>query len=410
MSFHRLIFYSAAIGGWAAFAGWLLSELLLLRRSSEPDLLPALVMAGLVAGAIAAGLNLLSAASTGRWQSQMPRALIGLVGGFIGGVVGAAVGNLVYAFMPRAFGWMVMGLAIGSVDGIYEGSRKKIRNGLIGGGIGGLLGGLLFDPLSHLTAGAMSSRATAFVILGIFIGLFIGLAQVILKEAWLTVVEGFRPGRQLILNRPETVLGTSEKAQLPFIAYGAKGVEPVHARILQQPDGTFVLHDNESRTGTEVNGQRVKQPVLLRDGDVIRLGSNTVRYSESFRRSERGAVAGAARPKPPEAIVAGPPPVVGKAAAPRPRQTSDIQVGIPVAPPPGRGSPPAAMPARHPTPPSNAPTPPAYPQAQPVGPSSAGGQPIPPPPPQTSDQCPICGRPAKGPAGKRICQNCGIRF
>ena len=33
MSLNRLIFYSAMIGGWAAFVGWFLSELLLFRRS-----------------------------------------------------------------------------------------------------------------------------------------------------------------------------------------------------------------------------------------------------------------------------------------------------------------------------------------------------------------------------------------
>ena len=61
----------------------------------------------------------------------------------------------------------------------------------------------------------MISRATAFVILGMCIGILIGLVKVVLKEAWLTVLDGYRPGRQLILSEAETVLGRAEYAALP---------------------------------------------------------------------------------------------------------------------------------------------------------------------------------------------------
>jgi hypothetical protein len=301
------------------------------------------------------------------------------------------------------------------VDGIYDLSPKKIRNGLIGGGLGGLLGGLLFDPIVAMIGGTMSSRACAFVILGLFIGLFIGLAQVILKDAWLTVVEGFRPGRQLILDRAETLLGTSEKAQLPFIAYGAKGVEPVHLRILQQADGSFVLEDNNSRTGTHVNGTRIGEPVLLRNGDVIQLGPNAVRYSETFRHAEKAAaathpVAGATRNTSEganrEAFTAAAPPPLPRVEQPRQRPMGDIQVGVPVAPPP-RPRPPAAA-----TPPRQPPAPPPRPPEQPRGVPAAPAvhPPASPAAPAAGNACPICMRPAKGPVGKRVCENCGIRF
>ncbi len=119
------------------------------------------------------------------------------------------------------------------------------------------------------------------------IGCFIGLAQVILKEAWLTVEAGFRPGRQLVLNMPELLMGTSEKAALPFIAFGTKGVEPVHLRILRQADGSYLLEDNHSRTGTFVNGQAVQRAVILRNNDAIQLGVNVVRFRERQRQGRR---------------------------------------------------------------------------------------------------------------------------
>src|SRR5436309_14819206 len=95
----------------------------------------------------------------------------------------------------------------------------------------------------------MSSRAFAFVLLGLFIGFFIGLVQVILKEAWITVEAGFRPGRQMILGSDLVTMGTSEKSSLIFIAYGAKGVEPTHQKISKTPEGRYLLEDNQSRTG-----------------------------------------------------------------------------------------------------------------------------------------------------------------
>ena len=64
---------------------------------------------------------------------------------------------------------MVLGLGVGVVEGIYDRSFRKIRNGLIGGATGGLIGGLLFDWIYNLelTASGRSSRAAAFVVLGL---------------------------------------------------------------------------------------------------------------------------------------------------------------------------------------------------------------------------------------------------
>jgi hypothetical protein len=362
-------------------------------------------------------LNMLAGAANGQWKQQLPRALLGAGGGFVGGALGGLFGALIYQLYPasitRALGWTVMGLAIGAVEGIYDRSTKKIRNGVIGGSVGGFLGGLLFDPVHAWIGSDMSSRATAFVILGVFIGLFIGLAQVILKEAWLTVLSGFRPGRQLILTGSETWLGTSEKAQLPFIAFGAKGVEPIHLRILRRDDGAFIMQDNNSRTGTQVNGVRVQTPVLLQNGDMIQLGPNVVRFSESFKRSDREAApvtatSAAARPaaQPSQAIVAGAPMPPAPPAAPaaghvRPAvrpPLSGIPVGRPAGPPPARQAPPSASSRASPTPVRPGPPPPVVPPppSSPVAPASAA--------------CPICARPAKGPPGKRICENCGIKF
>jgi hypothetical protein len=156
---------------------------------------------------------------------------------------------------------------------------RRIRNGMIGGTIGGFLGGLLFDPLNFLIGSPVASRAFAFVAVGLCLGLFLSLVEVLLKEAWLTVEGGFRPGRQLILKQSETTLGTSEKSSLIFIAYGAKGVEPIHVKIHRDPQGAFFLEDCRSRTGTLLNGTPLTCPTILNNGDLIQFGVNRVRFN-----------------------------------------------------------------------------------------------------------------------------------
>jgi hypothetical protein len=51
-----------------------------------------------------------------------------------------------------------------------------------------------------------------------------------------------------------------------------------HARIVREPQG-FVLEDLQSRNGTFVNGEKVDQPRLLADGDVVRLGKVVLTFN-----------------------------------------------------------------------------------------------------------------------------------
>lgn len=419
------------IGGWAAFVGWMLGEIILMQRSNDAGTLSVFLTTAMVGACIAGGLTLLGGVASGTLTGQLHRLLPGLGLGFVAGAVGGLVGNLLYSlFDPgairqivRIFGWTMMGLAIGAVEGIYDQSKKKIINGLIGGAIGGFLGGLLFDPVSGLIDRTMTSRAASFVILGLFIGCFIGLAQVLLKEAWLTVEAGFRPGRQLVLNFPEVIMGTSEKSHLPFIAVGAKGVEPIHVRIMRRDDGTFVLQDNNSRTGTFVNGKHAPGPIVLHNDDVIQLGVNLVRFRERTRHGTAAAplppampaAAPAAPPVPAAAVMAAPPPAVKPVPAqavqarPKPVQAVPAQAvaAKPAAPRPAQSKPaqpkpaapkPAAAPAQA-APAQAVPAPAAAPAAPVSAPTAATG-------------CPICGRvgAAIANSSKRRCQSCGIQY
>src|SRR2546426_11780323 len=57
-----------------------------------------------------------------------------------------------------------------------------------------------------------------------------------------------------------------------------------HAVIHVQRDGTFVLIDLGSSNGTHLNGVRVVLPARVRAGDVVELGSSSLRVVETADR------------------------------------------------------------------------------------------------------------------------------
>jgi hypothetical protein len=324
MSLARMAYYCAVIGGWSAFFAWMICEVAFLSRGGS-SIWQVIFAAGIVGGAIGAGLNAVAGMSNGGLFQTVKRLGPGLIGGGIGGAVGGLLGNLLFANlgMPRVIGWVIMGLGIGVVEGLYEKSPSKIRNGLIGGGLGGLAGGVLFDLLPSLihTGSGMSSRATGFVILGLCIGALIGLVQVALRDAWLTVVDGYRVGRQLILSSPVTILGRGDHLPLPFIGGPNTDLEIQHLSIEHRPTGGYFLRDLTTRLGSFVNGVPVQGEVELHDGDTIKLAGNFVRFNLRHRTAGAKQDAGQQAVQPVKTTVPLPPPAALKQ-LPRPATAS----------------------------------------------------------------------------------------
>jgi len=361
MSLIRLVYYSGIIGGWAALFGWILAEWLYYRNGMAEGVGELAVVGGLVGAAIGLGLNVVAGMANGQWKQLVFRAVPGLAAGALAGAVGTAVGEALLRFgLHRAFGWMILGLGVGAVEGLYDLAPRKLRNGLIGGALGGLLGGFLFDPIRIMVGGSgMSSRATGFVILGLAVGTLIGLAQVVLREAWLTVLDGYRAGRQLILSQPVTCLGRGDHLPLPFLGPMNAELESEHTRISRQADGSYVVEDNHSRLGTRLNNQVLSAPTVLKDGDVIKLATNFVRFNERQRRTgdapavQAGGFQGQVRdaPPPPQRMAA----------------------------PPARPSATPGKPSSSPPTPSKPAAPAVKPPSPPAPPRSGGIQPPPPP-------------------------------
>jgi two-component system cell cycle response regulator len=79
-------------------------------------------------------------------------------------------------------------------------------------------------------------------------------------------------GRMHKLDKSEVVLGRSSECQFQV---DDDGISRRHAKVCLAPDGKFQVVDLGSTNGTYLNGTRVDAAVL-KDGDKIQIGSNTV--------------------------------------------------------------------------------------------------------------------------------------
>jgi Inner membrane component of T3SS, cytoplasmic domain len=179
-------------------------------------------------------------------------------------------------WITRGIGWAVFGVAGGLVYGIVDRSGKKIRYGILGGIIGAGLGGMIFDPISMLTATAAPSRAIGFGLFGLATGVAMGIVESALKDRWLYVAAGPLAGKQFILYKPVTAIGSSQ--QNDIYLFKDTSIQPQHASIELRRAQTF-LH---AAGPVYVSGQPTRSRAL-QNGDLIQIG----RYSFHFREKHR---------------------------------------------------------------------------------------------------------------------------
>lgn len=259
---------------------------------------------------VAACVGMFLGAAEGLICRNMRRAAIsgavGLAVGFVGGlvlliptgVVFSLMSTLALAFskdlqpgqmptglallifmMGRGAAWAIIAIPAGIGQGIALREKKVILNGAVGAVLGGLLGGLLFDPISMVLVTsdgeATYSRAVGFAVIGIAVGVLVGLVEGWTKTAWLLMQKGPLAGKQFVLFKDTTVLGSSPKADVYLFKDDA--IEPRHAVIFNR-GGRFELEDQQTPDGTYVNGYPVKSHVL-KSGDQILLGKTMLEFS-----------------------------------------------------------------------------------------------------------------------------------
>lgn len=235
--------------------------------------------------------------------------IIGAVVGMCGGALGLAIGNTLYGpivhitgdplssagdstvsfigvifwMFGRTLGWSFFGLFLGISQGLSTESPKKMTNGAIGGFIGGGIGGFVFAMLALMGKSKVIAyppemlRLVAFAITGGAIGLFIGSIEELTKKAWIVHLKGRNEGKEFQVFKEETVAGRSELVDISI--FGDPEIEPKHF-VIKADHKRHLLQDLGTSAGTYLNGQKVTQPQLLKDGDVIQIGMTKLLFRE----------------------------------------------------------------------------------------------------------------------------------
>lgn len=228
-------------------------------------------------------------------QKALLRGILSLPLGFVLGFFFDLIANVIYniglglcyqagaqthrnpaVWIARGIAWMVFGAAGGVVYGIIGQSAKKGYYGVIGGIIGAGLGGMVFDPIAMLTKGGAPSRAIGFALVGVATGVGMGLVESALKDRWFYVMAGPLAGKQFILYKSLTTIGSRQQSDIylfkdPNILPEHAAIEITGARVQLRANGPVYWA-----------GQTLKTRVL-QDGDLLQIGRYSFRYKEKQR-------------------------------------------------------------------------------------------------------------------------------
>lgn len=96
------------------------------------------------------------------------------------------------------------------------------------------------------------------------------------SKAWLVVHGGINDGRTYNLKTERVTIGSRRSQQDFFTLDGDQAISRDHVRLKRHGEH-YQLTDLGSRNGTLVNGKSI-HTCLLRDNDIIRIGSTTLVY------------------------------------------------------------------------------------------------------------------------------------
>lgn len=259
-------------------------------------------MLPLIVTAMCVGFAVAESVVERSWRKGLIRVGISLPLGVVLGFIFNVIANVIYRiglgigfsagmqtnhnpgfWIIRGIAWAAFGVAGGIVYGIIGRSGKKVGYGALGGAIGAALGGMIFDPISfgvekyfHHESGTLS-RAVGFTLLGMATGIAMGLVESALKDRWLYVTAGPLSGKQFILYKPRTVMGSAQTCDI----YLFKDLEilPAHATLSQKGDRVYI----EAQGPVYIAGQRVHSSRMLETGTILQIGRYSFRYQERPR-------------------------------------------------------------------------------------------------------------------------------
>jgi hypothetical protein len=278
------------------------------------DVLANLLFFPVTAVLIAFALLLMEGVASRNWVRMAERMMLGLlltlvfsVLGYIPAGVAMLLGQVALQLAPgeiatvhtlpavalmlfaagRSVAWASIGAATGLGMNMARSTKAQLRNTVVGGALGGALGGLFFDPIGRFFtsdsafAGADVSRLVGLAAVGLSIGFFVALVERLAREAWLRVRTGPLAGKQFILYRTPTTIGSAPQADV-YLFKDAE-IEPTHAKI-HRVGNRYEVEDMDSRHGTQVGGRPIRRHRLT-SGDTIVLGATVLEFEERAKRS-----------------------------------------------------------------------------------------------------------------------------
>jgi hypothetical protein len=312
------IYYNAVFGALGGLLGWMLFGVFGDRSPDESRQTVQMLLAGAIIGGLigyfVVSVEAIRDFSLARFLRLASYGVVlGAVGGAIGMVVGdrvnyflvpnpaqaTALGRIAGSVLARGLGWIFLGLAIGMSEGIAARSLGKFSYGTLGGALGGLVGGCLFGLFYTLAIQAASTTyfwgAMGLVILGASIGSLSALVQGVFQPASVRVMRGWQEGREYPLDKPATLLGRDEHADIAL--FRDMKVEKRHALIKRQGERFYLVNNSAPPEHTRVNDHVVPQSRELRDGDRVQLGNVVLRFQT------RAAVNRVRQKRPPVAVL-----------------------------------------------------------------------------------------------------------
>jgi type III secretion system (T3SS) inner membrane Yop/YscD-like protein len=295
-------FYLGVAGLLGALTGWAIGEPFFKDGVDRTmgDLLRALMIIPLVLIFMCFGFSIAESMVERSLRKALQRATLSFPLGLVLSVVFMFAGGVVYRigiqfcialgvdarspeayrnpslWIARSLAWMVFAAAAGVVYGLVDRSFEKGKYGVMGAVIGGGIGGAVFNPISILTGTGGPSRAVGFALIGLAAGVAIGIVESAFKDRWLYAAAGPLAGKQFILYKPLTTIGSSQ--QCDIYLFKDNTILPQHGTIEIRGAQTFL------RAGGPIfiSGAPARTRAL-QSGDIIQIG----RYAFHFRERQR---------------------------------------------------------------------------------------------------------------------------
>jgi len=212
---------------------------------------------------------------------------LGLVGGLgaslvvdrIYHLIGGAEHGMLRQYVAQCVSWAVLGSFVALAPGVVAKNRKRLLIGLAGGAAGGAIGGILLEPLSQLTGSPEFGRLAALCCIGAITGAATGIIENVTRTGWLKVTAGPIAGKQFILYRNPTYIGSAPDCQIFLFRDPKVGRRHAAIHLLK---GRIEIEDLPLGAPTYINREPIDRE-KLRHGDQIGIGSTMFLFQEKIR-------------------------------------------------------------------------------------------------------------------------------